>query len=242
MIKIAVCEDNQTCLSLLYNLIEDYRLGAAAKCEIKCHAFSFGDQLIQAVERGMHFDIVLIDILMPGINGIDTAKELRHIGYDSIIVFISTSKDFALDSYAVKAYDYLVKPVTRERLFSLLDETIEKLQRQATQCIVINQASGVTKIYFQKIRYVEVIQKRLYFYMSDGSLIKTVGTMAAIEKLLLADARFLKPHRSYMVNMDYVDTVTSKEICMLDQTKIPVPKAISTKIKTQFIDYYLNSK
>ncbi len=240
MIKIAVCEDSPTDLSFFMALIDQY--SAAASCELKYFPFFSGDQLIEAVERGADFDIIFFDILMPGINGIDTAKELRQIGYGSIIIFLTVTKDFALDAYSVKAHDYLLKPVTKERLFSLLDEVISESLNHLQQCLVLSRSTGLSKIQFKKIRYIEVIQKRLYFYMTDGSVFETIGTIGSMEAILLKDARFIKPHRSYIVNMDYIDTICSSEICMLDQIKIPVPKAVYTQIKEKFINYCIGSK
>lgn len=242
MIKIAICENDQKELSSLLSLIDEYRAATNVTPEIRCSSFLSGAQLIEIAEQGAEFDIVFFDILMPGMNGIDAAKELRQMGCGATIVFLSVSKDFALDAYSVKAYDYLLKPLARERLFSLLDEIINESSNQAKQYIVLNRSSRLTKILFKKIKYIEVIQKRLYFHINDGTTIETIGTISSVEETLLTDPRFLKPHRSYIVNMDYIDTIHSKEICMLDQAKIPVPKAAFTNIKEKFINYCVASE
>ncbi|MEF9863498.1 MAG: LytTR family DNA-binding domain-containing protein [Christensenellaceae bacterium] len=242
MIKIAVCEDNPDDLSHLLDLIQKYSTVCTQETEIKYFSFLSGDSFIEAIERGSIFDIVFLDVLMPGINGIDIAKELRQLGHDSIIIFLSSTKDFAFDAYAVKAYQYLLKPTSKELLFPLLDEAISETFHQSNQYIVLQHSAGLSKILFKKLKFIEVIQKRLYFNMNDSPVFNTVLTLSAVEQNLLADSRFLKPHRSYIVNMDYIDTIHFREICMLDQTKIPISKVLYTKVKEKFINYCVYTK
>ncbi|MEG0382504.1 MAG: LytTR family DNA-binding domain-containing protein [Christensenella sp.] len=242
MIKIAICEDKQNDLLLLLSYIDKYSVSNALHAEIKCYDFCSGSRLIEAIEHGANFDIVFLDVMMPGLSGLDTAKEIRQIGYGAIIVFMSISKDFALDAYSVRAYDYILKPISKERLFLLLDEIISESLSQANKYIILRRSTSLLRILFNKIRHIEVIQKRLYFTMNDDAVFDVAGTMGSVEKTLMADARFLKPHRSYIVNMDYIDTINSKEICMLDNAKIPIPKALFAKVKAQFIDYCIYSK
>ncbi|MEG1548147.1 MAG: LytTR family DNA-binding domain-containing protein [Clostridia bacterium] len=242
MIKIAVCEDDNDDLLYLLSLIEEYRTTISLVPEICCSAFSCGDQFLCSIEHGSNFDIAFFDILMPGIDGIDTARELRQIDDGTFIIFMSSSKDFALDAYSVRAHDYIVKPILKDRLFSLLDEVINESLNHLNRYIILHQSTKLSKIFFHKIRYIEVIGRHLYFYITDGSIFKTVETLENVGKSLLSDPRFLKPHRSYIVNMDYIYAINSREICMQDKVKIPVPKNSFAQMKDQFINYCIHSK
>ncbi len=236
MLKIAICDDNKEDLGLYAEWVRAYAANAA--CEIRCFSFDSGDALIAAVERGGSFDIIFFDVIMPGVDGIETAKEVRQVSDTSIIVFLTVSREFALESYEVRAHDYLLKPVTQDRFLQVLNEVVRLASGRSMQSILLQRASGVTKILFESIRYVEVMQKRLYFYLNDGSVLKTTGTIGSVEKTLLAEPRFLKPHRSYLVNMEYIETVGAKEIRMTDGQTIPLPKALLSKVKEQFLNYY----
>lgn len=101
------------------------------------------------------FDIYILDILMPGLSGIDAARKLRQLGDGGEIIYITNSNDFAADSYEVRAFSYLLKPVDEARLFKVLDGAVEKLERRRSSAVMVNTPGGMQRIRLEQILYVE---------------------------------------------------------------------------------------
>ena len=112
MIKAAFCDDDLSVLNELHVLMDNYRV--ERNQEITYTAFHSPLELLAAMEKGTYFDAVFLDVLMPGENGISTARELRQTDQNIKIVFLTTSSEYAVDSYSVGAYFYQMKPLKKE--------------------------------------------------------------------------------------------------------------------------------
>ena len=115
MLQLALCDDSIDELSNMVKLINLYRTSRNFSCEYA--VFSNGFDLLSALEKGKRFDIYYLDIIMPGFSGIDVAKEIRSFDKTAPIIFFTSSTEFALESYAVKAINYVQKPISKEKLF-----------------------------------------------------------------------------------------------------------------------------
>lgn len=111
MLQIAICDDNIDELSNMVQLINQYRTSRNFSCEYA--VFPNGFELISTLEKGKLFDIYCLDIIMPGFTGIDVAKEIRCFDKNAPIIFFTSSPDFALESYSVKAINYILKPISK---------------------------------------------------------------------------------------------------------------------------------
>lgn len=141
MLQIAVCDDEISQLSQIMQYINQYRTSRNLNCEYA--VFTNGFELISAIEKGKKFDVYCLDIIMPGFTGIDVAKEIRAHDKNSMILFFTSSSEFALESYSVKAIDYILKPVTKEKLFSAFDEMLEHVKdRENEDAIVLKSGRG----------------------------------------------------------------------------------------------------
>jgi|GEM_PF-1454811 len=129
MIQIAFCDDDQTVLDQLSALLEKYR---AQRCvQIQCTAFHSPLDLLAEIEKGTRYDILFLDVIMPAENGITAAKEIRQ--YDNVvkIIFLTSSAEFAVESYVVGAYFYQLKPIWEDSFFRLTDSVIAECRRAA---------------------------------------------------------------------------------------------------------------
>ena len=127
MIQIAFCDDDQTVLAQLSALLEKYR---AQRCvQIQCTAFHSPLDLLAEIEKGTRYDILFLDVIMPAENGITAAKEIRQ--YDNVvkIIFLTSSAEFAVESYVVGAYFYQLKPIWEDSFFRLTDSVIAECRR-----------------------------------------------------------------------------------------------------------------
>ena len=157
--RIAACDDNLEFLQELSELLNKYSEESRINVEYKMYTNPF--ELVTQMEKGIHYDIILMDVCMPGMNGIQCAKDIR--GYDNFvkIVFLTSSKEYAVESYTVKAHDYLLKPIEKDRLFTVLKQTEKEADNIEKSIFVFG-----TSFY----EYVSCAYFFLYEYMEKGNL------------------------------------------------------------------------
>lgn len=145
MLNIAVCDDNIDDLSNIISLINLYQISKNFNMEYT--AFPNGFELVSSLEKGKQFDIYCLDIIMPGFTGIEVAKEIRRFDKTAPIFFFTSSTEFALASYSVKAINYILKPVTKEKLFFTFDDILEQIKAKKDEdAIIVNSNEGIQKI------------------------------------------------------------------------------------------------
>lgn len=135
MIQIGFCDDDLSILSELRVLLDRYRV--ERNVEITSAAFQSPLELLTEIERGTRFDILLLDVMMPGENGIDTAREIRRYDQSMKIIFLTSSAEFAVESYTVGAYFYQLKPIWQESFFGLLDSVIAECAKSGSMSLIL---------------------------------------------------------------------------------------------------------
>lgn len=124
MVKIGFCDDDLSVLKELQILVDQYRV--ENNREIEYAAFQSPLELLAELEKGMHFDILFLDVLMPGQSGMDAAREIREIDTAVKIIFLTSSAEYAVESYTVGAYFYQLKPIWKESFYRLMDSVISE--------------------------------------------------------------------------------------------------------------------
>lgn len=229
MLRIAVCDDSPVFLEQVTALLN---LWAGRPSDLKYECFSDGDALLQA-HTAAPFDIILLDVVMPLLNGIDTTKELRGQDNTVRIVFLTSSPEFAVDSYTVKASNYLLKPVDAAALYRCLDELYADI-RQKARSIIVQGSNAAYRVELDSIEHIEAQNKHVLFALSDGRTIQSVDPLYSLEgKLLLSDG-FFKCHRSYIVNIHQIDTYTAKEIKMRSGCRIPISRTCRKEFEAAY--------
>lgn len=145
---------------------------------------------------------------MPGIDGMNAAKDIREYDKRVAIVFLTTSPDYALISYSVKARHYLLKPVSHDALYTLLDEVTAELTEEESAMLVIDTKAGLQRIRVDRLEYCEIVGRTIHYHMLNGAVLEGSGNMSELEERLLSLPCFIKPHRSYLVNMYYITGVS----------------------------------
>ena len=181
MLKIAVCDDNSRELSHVTALLKQYQeqRRIAAHIDVFPNAMDLMDAL-----RTTNYQLLLLDILMPGFTGIQAAREIRTFDSETKIIFLTSSTEFAVESYGVDAFYYLLKPIQSDDLFPVLDKLMQQLQR-AGDTLLLTMPSGVIRLPYSYIEVLEVNSKRLLFYLNDGSIREIPGTLTQYEPQLL---------------------------------------------------------
>lgn len=241
MIHIAICDDSKQERLILAALFKRYQELHATPLQI--HIFQNGFSLLDAIDQGKRFDITILDILMPGENGIEIARNIRASGTDTEIIFLTSSPEYAVDSYEVKAQNYLLKPVTEEKFFASIDSILAELDEKDTASFIIyTTEKQYSRIRVSSLVYGEVTHRTITLHLADQTMISAVMTFTEFQDILKAYPDFIYPHRSYAVNMHYIQYVTKSDIILTDGQKIPLSRNNYTKISEQFLNFaYTNS-
>ena len=241
MIHIAICDDSKQERQILAALFKRYQELHATPLQI--HIFQNGFSLLDAIDQGKRFDITILDILMPGENGIEIARNIRAFGTDTEIIFLTSSPEYAVDSYEVKAQNYLLKPVTEEKFFASIDSILAELDEKDTASFIIyTTEKQYSRIRVSSLVYGEVTHRTITLHLADQTMISAIMTFTEFLDILKAYPDFIYPHRSYAVNMHYIQYVTKSDIILTDGQKIPLSRNNYTKISEQFLNFaYTNS-
>ena len=241
MIHIAICDDSKQERQILAALFKRYQELHATPLQI--HIFQNGFSLLDAIDQGKRFDITILDILMPGENGIEIARNIRASGADTEIIFLTSSPEYAVDSYEVKAQNYLLKPITEENFFASIDSILAELDEKDTASFIIyTTEKQYSRIRVSSLVYGEVTHRTITLHLADQTMISAVMTFTEFQDILKAYPDFIYPHRSYAVNMNYIQYVTKSDIILTDGQKIPLSRNNYMKISEQFLNFaYTNS-
>lgn len=214
MIHIAICDDSKQERQILAALFKRYQELHATPLQI--HIFQNGFSLLDAIDQGKRFDITILDILMPGENGIEIARNIRASGTDTEIIFLTSSPEYAVDSYEVKAQNYLLKPVTEEKFFASIDSILAELDEKDTASFIIyTTEKQYSRIRVSSLVYGEVTHRTITLHLADQTMISAVMTFTEFQDILKAYPDFIYPHRSYAVNMNYIQYVTKSDIILV---------------------------
>ncbi|MEA5084906.1 MAG: LytTR family DNA-binding domain-containing protein [Lachnospiraceae bacterium] len=241
MLQIAVCDDNIDELSNMVQLINLYRASKNFSCEYA--VFSNGFELVSTLEKGKRFDIYCLDIIMPGFTGIEVGREIRNFDKVAPILFFTSSPEFAFESYSVKAINYILKPISKENLFITFDELFEQIKaKKDDDAFIVKSNDGIQKILISNLTFAEVIGRNVLYHLRSGKVIECTEPFSPVCGNLLKYGCFIKPHRSYIVNMQYVDTIENHRITLQTLSSIPVAQGRGKEMKIQYLNYQMDDE
>ena len=238
MIKVAFCDDDLSVLKELSVLMDRYRV--ERNQDIAYAAFHSPLELLAEVERGVQLDIIFLDVLMPGQDGISTAREIRQYDAAVKIIYLTSSAEYAVDSYTVGAYFYQLKPIWQESFYRLMDSVIPECHRDAKNSLILRCRTGITRLELDKLQYCEVTGRNLLFHRQDGEVLDSIGRLDELCEQLKDYDCFIRCHRSYLINMDYVQSISNKAVIMMDGTQIPIPHGKYSELKDKFFTYFFH--
>lgn len=240
MIKVGFCDDDLFTINEISALFDQYC--AEHDWEIACTEFHSPLELLAEIENGTHFDILFLDVIMPGQNGIDVAREIRQHDHAVKIIFLTSSSEFAVESYTVDAFFYCVKPIETEGFCRLMDSAISQCEKERQGGLILRCKNGITQIALEKLVYCEVIGRTLVFHMQNGINFESVGSLNKLSNELAQYGNFLRPHRSFLINMEYIQNISYKAITLENLEKIPIPHGKCEEIKNRYLDYVFSKK
>lgn len=228
---IAVCDDQDRELDTLLELLERWQLERHSV--LRCKTFRSAAELLDAAEKEA-FSLYLLDVMMPGVDGLAAAREIRSFDDAADIVFLTSSPGFAYESYGVRALDYLLKPIRSQMLFPILDRLALQEQRPQ-EGLTLKRGATLIRVLFSQLTYVEVSGKHLYFNMTDGSVHEVFGTLSEYEALLLDRPEFMRIHRSYIVNMLQAAELSHTGVRTFSGKILPVSRLLYPQLQRDYI-------
>lgn len=225
MIIVAICEDERYILEELRKKVEKYINRKSLDASIK--TFTSGEELLKAKKK---FDIILLDLMLPGIDGLEVA---RQISCRSRIIFVTSYREYAVEAFDANAVHYLVKPVTEERLFLALDRAVNQTEQMDNQALTLIKSGKTQVIFIRDILYCEVFNHQVRIHTVHGTY-DYFGTLDMLETKL--DERFFRCHRSFVVNMSCVAGQEKGVAILINGERI----FISRRKQTDFIQRLLN--
>lgn len=238
MYHIALCDDEEPELDKAKNMLKSY-LERNRGCSFSIERFSSADDLLWKVKENEYMpDLLLMDIYMPRKLGIEAAKELREMGNECRIIFLTTSKEYALEAFRVDAAQYLVKPVSEEELFSVLDKLLGSILEEQKKYLLLRIDNRNRRIAMRDIVYCEAQKKCQCIYLSDGTQLLLRLTMAKVYDMLSGYKEFAKAGISYIVNLEHIESLNAQELQMDNGRTVYLPRGSYQLLKEQYFNYY----
>ena len=241
MLRIAICDDEETHLTRTASLLEEY-LRARPDVSGQVFLFRSGDALLASAEEG--FDLYILDILMPELSGIETGRRLRALGEGGEILYLTSSNDFAADSYDVRAFFYLLKPVQQDKLFQVLDGAVAKLAQRRHSAVMVPTPEGPRRILLERIRFAERVGRCVRYYCTDGTLDSQSirKSFREIVAPLLEDRRFCLCGASFVLNFQHVTGVNGQSALLDNGQTVTLPRTAAAEFKKAWGSYWLEGQ
>ena len=206
MLRIAVVDDEREQRILLETCLHRYEQENSA--ELRITLFGDAQEFLRQDPGG--FDIVLLDIQMPGLDGMTVARQLRERNQRLVLIFITNMAQFAIEGYAVDAMDFILKPVSYYRLAATLTKAKSRLQTETGVFLVLHTKDGTYRLDSARVHYIEMFNHHTIFHTEDG-VFDTTGSLKKLEEQL-SGQNFARCNNGYLVNLRYVRGVEGSEV------------------------------
>jgi len=231
--RVAICDDRLEERRRILKILKEY--AADRGLALQALAFESAGEMLKEAEKKA-FTHYFLDIMMPGMNGVDAAREIRGFDASAVIVFLTSFNEYAWQSYRVQASDYLLKPVDADQIFELMDR-LRGAPESERDCICIENGRSYLRIPFESISHLEVSQKKLHFYLADGGIRRVQGTLRQFENDLLGRSEFVKIHRSYIVNMNQISMLSSEGCVTFTGMNLPISRLLYKQVHEAYINH-----
>ncbi len=242
--RVAICDDESLCRAQVLDIATDYA-EERQDTEIVFEMFSEPEALLRSTRENGSYDIYILDIVMPGMNGIQLGRTLRNDGIDSKIIYLTSSEEYALESFRVRAFDYILKPIEKDAFYTVLDEAIASIHIKKDRVLVVKTKENSTRITFDSILYAALSKRSIVYHLADGKTVesttlRTTFTEAVGE--LLVDKRFALCGASMAVNMHHITIVENEAIVFTDTERVFLGKKACRELRTAWNIYWITQE
>ena len=238
--RLAICDDDAASRALIAEHVRAY-MQANHTPEYTLQVFEHGEDLLDAVYRSGCYDVYLLDVVMPDMSGIELGSLLRTSDPDGRIIYLTSSRDYAVDAFRVRAFDYLLKPVLRETLFACLDACMAQGEKKDAG-LIVRTGERSMRLNLKSILYAKLVRRSIVYHMADGQQIETpairIPFSQAVQELL-RDRRFVLCGAAVIVNLSHITMVEKDALVFSNASTLYIPKSAVNKIRSAWADYWL---
>ena len=222
-LRVALCDDDLVVETQVRAFLEKEEVERGGELEILLSVKRSGEELLSDFRPGL-YDLLLLDIMMEGISGVETLSRIREKDGELTAAFITSSKEYALDGYRLKAVRYLEKPITRDAISELIDISLSK--KGSEPSITVRPRGMSEEVTLSDIEYISQSAHTLEIHLHDRSVIAFTGRLDDIEEDIKKAAgeegrvfskgsgfSFVRSHKSFIANLDWVDDI-DEEFCI----------------------------
>lgn len=231
--RIAICDDEEVQQKLLKKYLEEW--AAINHIPLETTLFPSGEAFLFAWEEDKDYDLLILDIEMGQINGMELAESIRRQDEDIPILFVTGYERYMAQGYEVAALHYLLKPLHKEKLFAVMDKLKKKEKKE--EKLLFQTDNGALSLPSSKIWYVEARAHQCVLYTADEEYIlhSSIGETAQyLEKC----PEFIRCHRSYLVNIQHIAAIIKPELILDDKRRLPVSRSASKNVNQAFLSFY----
>lgn len=232
--RIAICDDIPEELEKICSAAELYSKERGVQLEIK--SYGSAEVFLTAVENGMELDAALLDVCMPEISGIEAARKIRDLNKKINIIFLTTSRDYAVEAFSLSATHYLIKPFSQEQFGEAMDRIFGGNKEK--NYITVRCEDELCTVDLNEVEFFEVKGHELHIYMSDGGQLCFRQTMCALRARIGENPDFANCGASYIVNLGHIKKLNASFLTMQCGERIPVPRRAYAQLEKRYIDYY----
>lgn len=235
--KIVICDDSIEDLCGMEKLLLKYK-ELHTNVVFEVDKYSDASRLYGKINKSGFADIYILDMLMDMKSGIEIGNHIRSMDDKSVIIYITSSEDFALDAYNVRAIRYLLKPVYEGQFFEAMDYALSYISMKNDAVYLVKTKDGLVSLPYSQIEYIESSSRMLYIYLTDGKLVQSIFLRKSFDeemKELLANDSFIQIHKLFIVNLRYVRKMERSDMVMESLKSLPISKKRIAEVKKEYL-------
>lgn len=241
--RIAICDDDSVCREEVTRLVREYMQQSVRSIDLS--VYENGTDLLEDARHTGGFDIYILDILMPLLDGIELGMDLRKLDPDSKIFYLTSSPDFAFRAIKAKVWEYLLKPVNKEALFSSLDEAFAVLTEKREKGMVVKTAQSSIRLTFDTILYAELNQKIIHYHLTNGKVIESTSIRTKFSEAIqemLRDSRFFMCSSSMVINLYHISAIHNESLTFQNGKVIYLSRQVIRELRSVWVDFCINKE
>lgn len=236
--RVAIVDDELEMTNQIRSFLERYQREQSVYMEVD--VYHRGDDFAQGYKHevdddfGYTYDLIILDVEMPGINGIETAQEIRKVDSNTIIMFITNLAEYAIHGYSVEAIDYVLKPITYEDFAMKISKAMRYVERNVKRQIILHTSEGDIPVSVADIYYIEVVRHYLHYHTTSGKY-EVRGVMKQLEQEL-QELKFRRCNQSYLVNLAHVKAIRGNDV-VVGNDYVPISRNKKSEFMEAFAKY-----
>lgn len=231
--RIAICDDEKAQRQLLKKYLEEW--AAQNKVILETQQFSSGEGFLFSWEDDRDYDLLVFDIEMGELSGMELAAAIREKDDEIPILFVTGYDRYMLQGFEVSALHYLLKPVSREKLFGVLDRL--KIKRKQEEKLFFHTEKGPLSLPLSRIWYIEARAHQCVLYTEEEEYTLR-ASIGEIVRQLGGRKEFVRCHRSYLVNLHHISAIVKPELILDDKRRLPVSRSAEKEVNRLFIEIF----